>query len=401
MEHKVVIIGAGHSGGMAAVFLRKKNFLGPITIIGKEKHLPYQRPDLSKRFLSGETIQKSLYIKSDRFFKKNNIILKLNKEVKNIDHANKSILINTGEKISYSTLIIATGSEINQLSIGKNISNLFYLRTIEDSIRLRSALKKNNTLGIIGSGYIGLEIASIASEKKLDVEIFEIEDRALKRVASETMSDFFRRKHESKGVNFKFNTIINNVSQKNNLINILSNDKQSANLDMLVVGIGVRAENKIAKSIGLDFKNGILVDENCRTNIKDIFAIGDCTNHLNKRYKTRMRLESVQNAVEQAETAAAYICNGPKPYNTVPWFWSNQYNIRLQMAGNTEYFDKQVINGSIKNEKFSVNYFLEKKLVAIETVNWPKEFISAKKHIEKGTSFSNTQIKNSAKGITS
>ena len=382
MKNGVVIIGAGHAGGIAAISLRQRKYKGSITLIGEENYLPYQRPALSKGFLAGKVEEKRLYLKSQDYFDKNNINIIRNCKVIAIDKNNKTLLLEDRKQLAYEKLIIATGSIVNKLKTTSDETDLHYLRTIRDSLKIRDKLKNKNKIIIIGAGYIGLEIASIAIKKNLEVLILELENRVMARVVSSEVSDFFQHKHQSNGVEFIFNKSVTDIIDKGKQKRIICSDSSFFDADIIVIGIGISPNTKLAKSSGLACDNGILVDDNGQTSDSHIFAIGDCSNHPNNIFNQRLRLESVQNAVEQAQSIAANIAGSHKPYQEVPWFWSDQYNIKLQIAGISKDHDSRIIRGFPEEEKFAVFYQKEKRLIAVDAINSPKAFMVGKKWIE-------------------
>jgi len=383
MKNDAVIIGAGHAGGMTAISLRQRQYQGSITLIGEENFLPYQRPALSKGFLAGEIEEKRLYLKSQDYFDKNNIHIIRNCKVVAIDRNNKTILLENQKQLGYEKLVIATGSIVNKLKTSSKETDLYYLRTIRDSLKIREKLRSKNKITIIGAGYIGLEIASIATKKNLEVSVLELENRVMGRVVSAEVSDFFQKKHQSEGVEFKFNTSITDIEDRGKQKRIICSDGSFLNTDVVIIGVGIKPNIELAKSSGLTCDNGILVDANGQTSDPHIFAVGDCSNHPNNIFKQRLRLESVQNAVEQAKSIAASIAGSHKPYQEVPWFWSDQYNIKLQIAGISQDHDRRVIRGFPEEEKFAVFYQKEKRLIAVDAINSPKEFMVGKKWIAK------------------
>ena len=394
MKNDVVIIGAGHAGGMTAISLRQQKYQGSITLIGEENFLPYQRPALSKGFLAGEIEEKRLYLKSQDYFDKNNINIIRNCEVVAIDRNNKIVLLENQKQLGYEKLIIATGSIVNKLKTSSRETDLYYLRTIKDSLKIREKLRNKNKITIIGAGYIGLEIASIAIKKNLEVNMVELENRVMGRVVSSEVSDFFQKKHQSEGVEFKFNTSITDIEDQGKQKKIICCDGSCFSTDVVVVGVGITPNIELAKSSGLTCDNGIIVHANGQTSDPHIFAVGDCSNHPNNIFKQRLRLESVQNAVEQAKSIAASIAGTHKPYQEVPWFWSDQYNIKLQIAGISQDHDHRVIRGYPEEEKFSVFYQKDKRLIAVDAINSPKEFMLGKKWIAMQTKIPFELIRN-------
>ena len=383
MKNDVIIIGAGHAGGIMAIALRQSKFQGSITLIGEENFLPYQRPALSKGFLAGDIKEKRLYLKSQDYFDKNNIDVIRNCKVLSIDRNNKTILLENKKQLSYEKLIIATGSIVNKLKTNSGEKDLHYLRTINDSLKIKQKLKNKNKITIIGAGYIGLEIASIAITINLEVRVLELKNRVMERVVSPEVSDFFQTKHQSEGVKFKFNTSITDIENQGKQKRIICSDGSVFSTDVIVVGVGIKPNIELAKNSGLSCDNGILVDDYGQTSDRHIFAVGDCSNHPNNIFKQRLRLESVQNAVEQAKSVAASLVGNHKPYQEVPWFWSDQYNIKLQIAGISKNHDQRVIRGLPEEEKFAVFYQKENRLIAVDAINSPKEFMVGKKWIAK------------------
>ena len=394
MKSDVVIIGAGHAGGMTAISLRQRRYQGSITLIGEENFFPYQRPALSKEFLAGKIEEKKLYLKSRDYFEKNNINIKRNCEVLAIDRNNKTVLLENKQQFGYKKLIIATGSIVNKLKASRKETDLLYLRTIKDSLKIREKLSSKNKITIVGAGYIGLEIASIAIKKNLEVSILELENRVMGRVVSLDVSDFLQKKHQSEGVEFKFNTSISDIEDQGKQKRIICSDGSFFNTDVVIVGVGIKPNIELAKNSGLKCDNGILVGDNGQTSDCHIFAVGDCSNHSNNIYNRRLRLESVHNAVAQAKTIAASIAGSHEPYQEVPWFWSNQYNIKLQIAGISQNYDHSVIRGYPGEEKFAVFYQKEKRLIAVDAINSPKEFMVGKKWIKSQAKISLGLIQN-------
>tara|TARA_B100001750_G_scaffold243036_1_gene257499 strand:+ start:857 stop:2077 length:1221 start_codon:yes stop_codon:yes gene_type:complete len=400
MKNDVIIVGAGHAGGMAAISLRQRRYSGSITLIGEENFLPYQRPALSKGFLAGEIEEKSLYLKSQDFFDKNNINVIRNCKVLSIDRNNKTIFLDNQKQLAYRKLIIATGSIVNKLKTSSKDIDLYYLRTIGDSLKIRQKLRNKNKITIIGGGYIGLEIASIATKKNLKVSVLESENRVMGRVVSSEVSHFFQKKHQSEGVAFKFNTSVTDIEDRDKQKRIICSDGTVFNTDFVVVGVGIKPNIELAKDSGLSCDNGILVDDYGQTSDRHIFAVGDCSNHPNNIFKQRLRLESVQNAVEQAKSIAASLDGNRKPYQTVPWFWSEQYNVKLQIAGISKDHDHRVIRGLPDEEKFAVFYQKENRLIAVDAINSPKEFMVGKKLIATQTHISFEKIQNGNVALT-
>ena len=386
MQYDVIIIGGGQAGAMSAITLRQKKFSGRILLISNEGYLPYQRPPLSKAFLTDLLLTESLYIKSGAYYRRNKIDMLMNNTVELIDRSKKNIILENGGKYSYQKLVLATGSELNILDITCDKKNIYYLRTIDDSIKIRSLLEQQQKIVIVGAGYIGLEIAAAAIQKNQQVIVLEADNRVMSRSVCPETSNFFEAIHKKEGVNFFFNTLIEDIHQHNSQKIITVNNDESINADAIIIGIGVNPKIGLAVEAGLDCQNGILVNEFCQTSDDNIFAIGDCANYPNSIYGQRLRLESVQNALEQAKIAASTINGLDLPHDQIPWFWSDQYNIKLRIAGVATGYENYVVRGNISEEKFSVFYLKEERLIAIETINDNKSFSVGKKLIKNQTS---------------
>ena len=382
MQYDVIIIGGGQAGAMSAITLRQKKFSGRILLISNEGYLPYQRPPLSKAFLTDLLLTESLYIKSGAYYKRNKIDMLMNNTVELIDRSKKNIILENGGKYSYQKLVLATGSELNILDITCDKKNIYYLRTIDDSIKIRSLLEKQQKIVIVGAGYIGLEIAAAAIQKNQQVIVLEADNRVMSRSVCPETSNFFEAIHKKEGVNFFFNTLIEDIHQHNSQKIITVNNDESINADAIIIGVGINPKIGLAVEAGLDCQNGILVNEFCQTSDDNIFAIGDCANYPNSIYGQRLRLESVQNALEQAKIAASTINGLDLPHDQIPWFWSDQYNIKLKIAGVAAGYENYVVRGNISEEKFSVFYLKEGRLIAIETINDNKSFSAGKKLIK-------------------
>tara|TARA_Y100000590_G_C15659510_1_gene992022 strand:- start:373 stop:1584 length:1212 start_codon:yes stop_codon:yes gene_type:complete len=391
MSEKIVIIGGGQAGGMVSVYLRQMKFSGEITIVTEENYFPYQRPALSKGFLSGEIGEERLMLKTENYYRGNNIEVLRNSHVTEIDRINKTIRIEEGIKnISYDKLVIATGSTLNKLKLHKENNNVHYIRTINDANSIKDKLQSGKKIIIVGGGYIGLELASIAIKKKLEVMIIEAGDYLMSRTTSRQMSEFFSDKHKSMGVKINFNQSVQNIEDKSSIV--ICDDNARLKSDIVFAGIGIRPNIMLAENAGLKCDNGILVDGNGKTSDEDIFAVGDCTNHPNRIYKQRLRLESVHNAVEQSKSVAYNILGRQQTYNQVPWFWSDQYNLKLQVAGIFNKYENLVISGSKEKECFSLSFFKKNKLICVEAVNRPKDFMLGRKIIASGKQFDSKLI---------
>jgi len=374
----IVIIGAGQAAGQAAASLRQGGFEGPITILGEEAQAPYQRPPLSKQYLSGEMGMDRVLVRPEKFYPDKNIDLHTETTVQSIDRKNKTVTTTGGDSYVYDKLLVATGSRPRLLNIpGIDLDGIHYLRTIKDVDAIREAMASARKLCIVGGGYIGLEVAAVAVTAGLEVTVLEMEDRILQRVTTPEMSDFYHQLHTGRGVNLMVNTSVSGFTGDGGVATVLCGDI-SIDADLVIVGIGIIPNIEIAEAAGLACDNGILVDDHCQTSDPDIYAAGDCTNHPNAILDRRLRLESVPNAMEQSRAAAANMLGGDKVYASVPWFWSDQYELKLQMVGFSADGDQQVVRGDQATNQFAVFYLKDEKVVAVDAVNSPKEFMVCK-----------------------
>ena len=377
----VLIIGGGQAGSMVAINLRKQKFEGSISIITEEASYPYQRPPLSKGFLTGKTKTESLFFKGEDYYEKNGIKVLLNHRAIRLNTKKQEVTLEDGSSLGYEKLIITTGSKLNQITSKEN-KRIIYLNTLTKAIDLQKQLNKSKSVGVVGAGYIGLEVAATAKKMGLKTTVFEAEKRIMQRSASKEISKFIKSYHEKMGVEFKLNTIAKRIEPTDKGVSISLGDGKSANPDFVVIGVGVQPASSIAEDAGIDCSNGILVDENCKTSDENVYAAGDCANHYFSKYGFRQRLESVQNAIDQAKTVSSSILGRPIAYNSVPWFWSDQYDLKLKIAGLSQESDLIVIRGKTEDLKFSVCHFKENKLIALECVNDQKTFMVGKKLIE-------------------
>jgi 3-phenylpropionate/trans-cinnamate dioxygenase ferredoxin reductase subunit len=379
----MVIVGAGHAAGQAAASLRQEGYEDEIVIIGDEPHIPYQRPPLSKQYLSGEQGIERVYLRPEKFYADKNITLQRSVRVASIDADAHQVTTDAGATIQYNKLLLATGSRPRQLNIpGSDLAGIHYLRTIADVDAIRDAFAPGKKLVIVGGGYIGLEVASVGITAGLEVHVLEMEERILQRVTTPEMSRYYDQLHTGRGVHIHTATQVSGFSGDGQIAAVQCGDVEFP-ADIVVVGIGIIPNIELAEAAGIDCDNGIVVDEGCRTSVADVFAAGDCTNHPNPLLKRRLRLESVPNAMEQARVAAANMCGGEKTYASIPWFWSDQYELKLQMVGFSADGDAQVLRGDMAANKFAIFYLNNGAVVAADAVNSPKEFMVCKQLIGK------------------
>ena len=381
----VVIVGGGHAAGELATGLREQGWAGRIVMVGEEAHLPYQRPPLSKAFLDGKIALDGLLLKPQAAYDKAEVEVIANRRVVNIDRAAKTVELSDGRQIAYNKLAIATGGRQRQLpgadaAKAEAAGNFHYLRTLDDAVRIREQLREGARLVVVGGGYVGLEVAATAIKHGLQVTVVEAAPRLLARVTSPEMSAFFEQAHRQAGVDVRTSTLVQGfVFAGERIAGVRCDNGQCLDADLVVVGVGLIPNTELAAEAGLAVDNGILVDEFCMTSDVDIVAIGDCSNHPNPIVGKRIRLESVPNAVEQARSASATLCGKSRPYHMVPWFWSDQYDLKLKSVGLCEGYDSVVIRGAMEARSFSVFYLQGQQVVAVDTINRPPEFLVAKR----------------------
>lgn len=380
----VVIIGAGHAGGAAAGLLRQYGYGGDITLIGEEPYLPYQRPPLSKAWLKGETSLEDLYLRSENFYTDQCITTTLNTRITTISPQS---VVFSDTSVSYEHLIIATGSKARPFDIpGTRTVPHHLLRSLDDAERLKGALDPGKRIGLIGAGFVGLEVAASARHLGCDVTVFERESRILSRVASQALSAYFSETHQAGGVRIITGAQVTELSLgdgDDKIVHLV--DGRTFAFDILLVGIGALPADDLAQAAGITCTNGIVVDDQARTSMANVFAIGDVTSRTLPFYDGRFRLESVPNALEQAKQAAAAITGAKPPVIETPWFWSDQYEYKLQIAGLLQPSTRTVVRGDVATGAFSV-FHLDNanRLLTAECVNRPADFMAAKLLIARG-----------------
>ena len=383
----VVIIGASHAATEAIASLRKFGWQGNITLVGDEPILPYQRPPLSKAYYKGDVEAEKLLIRPESFYQKNEVTLMLGRTVNAIDAKEKRLSLDGDEQLSFDYLILATGTRARKLPIeGADLPNINYLRTKQDVDGIKSQLNPGSKLLIVGAGYIGLEVAASAVKQGVDVTVFEAMDRVLARVTSHQVSEFYQRIHKEEGVDIQLNASLARFEKTESGLHAVTNEGALIPFDAAVVGIGVVPNSELADEAGLACDNGIVVNEFTQTSDTSIHAIGDCSNHHNFLYDRRIRLESVPNAVDQAKVAAATICGKEMIYDQLPWFWSDQYDVKLQTAGLLQEHDQVVTRGDTSSRKFAAFYLKDGVLIAVDALNSPAEFMLSKKLIQQKAS---------------
>ncbi|BCH65463.1 pyridine nucleotide-disulfide oxidoreductase [Agrobacterium vitis] len=387
MENSLVIVGAGQAGFSVASKLRALNDQRPITMIGLAPELPYQRPPLSKKYLIGEMSFDRLLLRPAQWYDENAVTLRLSSWVEEIDRSQKLLRLQDGSSLSYDTLVLATGSTPRGLpqEIGGNLAGVYTIRNKADADRLAGVMKPGRRLLIIGGGYIGLEAAAVARHLGLEVTVIEMAGRILARVAAKETADFIRAVHQGHGVMIRENMGLKRLLGKNGVVTAAElSDGSRLDVDLVIVGIGATANDGLARNAGLHVQNGIIVDGYARTSDPDIFAAGDCA--LLPWGEGAVRLESVQNAVDQGEAIAMVLAGGTTPYTPKPWFWSDQYDLKLQIAGLNLGYDETIIRPGMREGSLSVWYYRQDRFLAVDAINDAKAYVTAKKLLEAGRS---------------
>lgn len=401
MPENCVIIGASHAASQLAVSLRQYGWDGTITVIGDEAHPPYHHPPLSKGYLSDEKTDDELLMRPLKAYETAKISLKLSTRVTDINRAAKTISTSSGDKITYDKLVLATGARVRKLPIqGADLPSVYYLRNMKDVTEIKVSARSGKRAVIIGGGYIGLETAASLTKMGVSVTVLEAMPRILQRVTAPELSAFYKRIHTEEGVHIEENVMAHQISQADDGLIVTDKDGSEYFADFVIIGIGVVPNLELAQEAGLDCGNGIMVNEYCQTTDQDIYAAGDVTWHYNPTYDRHLRLESVPNATEQAKTVAAHICGNPKSYNSLPWFWSDQFDLKLQIAGLSDGYDELIIRGeSERGRSFAAFYFKESRLLAVDAVNAPREFAMTRMVLSKNQTLDKQKISDTAIAI--
>ena len=385
MAGRVVVAGGGQAAFALVAKLRALKDPRPITLIGAEAAYPYQRPPLSKKYLLGEADLERLKFRPDTWYGENDVDVRLSTQVEWIDRAGKSVSLGDGSVLDYDVLVLATGATPRRLpdAIGGSLEGVFTVRDYRDADRLGVEMTEGRRALVVGGGYIGLEAAAVARGRGLDVTVIEMADRILQRVASPATATILKAIHTARGVDVREKTGLDRLVGENGRVTGAElSDGFVLPCDLVIVGIGVTANDALARDAGLDVANGIVVDEFARTADPSIFAVGDCA--VLPFEGAPVRLESVQNAVDQAEAAAAVIAGGTEPYRPKPWFWSDQYDVKLQIAGHCGGYDDTLVRPGTRDGSVSVWYFRKGRLIAVDAVNDAKAYVTAKKLLEQG-----------------
>ena len=376
---RIVIVGAGQAGAQVAFSLRQWGHEGEITLVGDEPFPPYERPPLSKDLLKGVLEEDRLFFRTASWYAENSIDLRTGAEAVAIDRERGVVRLTDGGEIAYDTLVLATGSRPRPLKVrGADLPGVFELRTIADTRALRGAMRPGAKMLVVGAGYIGLEVAAVARTLGLEVTVLEAMERVLARVTGKVVSDFFEAEHRSHGVDLRCGARLDAFEGDAALRGARLADGAGIAADVAVVGVGILPRAELAEASGIACEDGIVVDRDARTSDPRVFAVGDCARRPLVHYGRSGRLESVHNAIEQGKITAAAILGRPRPAEDVPWFWSDQYDLKLQIAGLSQGHDRIVVRGSPAERKFAAFYLLGGVLLAVDAVNCPMEFMASK-----------------------
>jgi len=385
MYQQIVIAGGGQAAVQAVDTLRRKGFAGKLTLVGDEPWLPYQRPPLSKKYLAGALERERLMIRPAQFFADHQVQALLGRRVTEIVRREQRLRLDDDTVLAYDALLLATGSRPRRLAApGTELAGVHFLRTIADADRIRAECASGGRMVIIGGGYIGLEVAATARGLGLEVTVLEMAERVMNRVTCGQVSAFFASEHARQGVRILCNAKVRGLAadaRSGRVRAVLTEDGAEHPADIVIVAVGVAPADELATSAGLECDNGIIVDQHCRTSDATIYAAGDCVNHLSPHYGRRMRLESVDNAFEQGATAALNLLGIPTVHDKVPWFWSDQYDLKLIIVGMCQGYDTVVTRGAAAARSFSACYLRGGELIAIDTINAAKDQMAARKLI--------------------
>lgn len=386
MKYDVVIVGAGQGGAAAAIQLRQQGFEGTIALIGREDVPPYERPPLSKEYMLGEKEWERMLIRPLDFWAGKQVDLMLGAEVTSVSPEDRTVLLHDGRTIGYGDLVWATGGDPRQLTCpGAELPGVHAVRNRADADAILGELAGVKRVAIVGGGYIGLEAAAVLRKLGKEVTLLEVLPRVLARVAGEELSAFYEGEHRGHGVDLRTGTGVEAIEGESRVTGVRLSDGSVVECQMVIVGIGIIAAVGPLLAAGAAGGNGVDVDEFCRTSLEHVYALGDCAAHSNRfAGGSVIRLESVQNANDQAATVARAILGNPEPYGATPWFWSNQYDLKLQTVGISAGHDAAVLRGDPATRSFSVIYLKGGKLIALDAVNAIKDYVQARKLVEEG-----------------
>ena len=395
MSETFVIAGASHAAAMLAPGLRQQGWQGRIIVVGADASIPYHRPPLSKEFLAGEKSLDEILIRPMKVYEKAEVEFILGTSIESINRDNKTVRLSNNENLSYDKLALTTGSKVRKVNLpGVDLDGIFYLRDLKDVDRIKTHINPGAAAVIVGGGYIGLETAAVLNKKGMDVKVLEMMERVLQRVTAPGLSEFYTRTHGEEGVSIRCGVGVTGFKGDNGKVaKVLCSDGSEFNADLVIIGVGILPNTQLAEAAGLQVKNGIVVNAQAQTSDPDIFAAGDCTYHHNPVYDRWVRLESVQNATDQSRVIAAAVCGKEAGYNAIPWFWSEQYDLMLQIAGLSQGYDEIITRGDSENSRsFAAFYLKEDKVIAVDAVNKPQEFMFTKKLIPQRREVDKTKL---------
>jgi 3-phenylpropionate/trans-cinnamate dioxygenase ferredoxin reductase subunit len=385
MYQRILIVGGGQAAMQAVDTLRRRGFAGELTLVGDEPWPPYQRPPLSKKYLAGALDRERLLIRPAAFFADHAVTTHFGRRVTDIARRERHVRLDDGRVLPYDALLLATGSRPRQLlAPGRELAGVHYLRTLADADRIRADCTAGGRLVIIGGGYIGLEVAATARERGMEVTVLEMAPRVMSRVTSDEVSAFYEAEHGRRGVRIRCNENVRALhgdARSGRVRAVLTEGGGEYPADLVIAGVGVAPADELARAAGLECENGIITDVHCRTADEAIYAAGDCASHLNRQYGRHLRLESVDNAFEQGTTVALNLLGTDTVHDKVPWFWSDQFDLKLIIVGVAAGYDTAIVRGSPATRSFSVCYLRGGELVALDSVNTPKDQMAARKLI--------------------
>ena len=385
MLERIVIVGAGQAAVQAVDTLRRRGFTGAISVLGDEPWLPYQRPPLSKAYLAGALDRERLLLRPAAFYESHGVEVRLGCRVQEVLRGERRVRLADGSTLPYDALLLATGSRARPLAAaGADLEGVHFLRGIADVERIRAELGAARRLVIVGGGYIGLEVAATATQAKIEVTVLEMTDRVMNRVVCPEVSAFFASEHARRGARVRCNSRVRELVARPGsraVRAVVTDDREEHPADMVLLACGALPNDELASAAGLSCENGIAVDEHCRTSDPLIYAAGDCTSHPSPHYGRRVRLESVDNAFEQGVSAALNMLGIDTVHDKVPWFWSDQYDLKLIIVGMSQGHDTVVLRGDPAARSFSACYLRDGELIAVDAINSPKDQMAARKLI--------------------
>jgi len=401
MSEHLVIVGGGQAAAQAVQSLRQQNFAGAITLLGDEPYAPYQRPPLSKKYFAGELARDRLLLRPATFYAEKGVALELSARVEELEPAARRVRLRDGRTLAYDRLLLATGSRPRMLDVpGAALPGVHYLRTIADVDAITASLAPGAHVLLIGAGYIGLEVAASARHRGFGVTVLEAAERVMARAVSTEVSAFYEACHRAAGVAVHCGAAVKALRGAERVTGVETADGRVFDCDLVIVGIGIVPNIELAANAGLECSNGIAVDEYARTADPHIVAAGDCTSHPHPLLARRVRLESVPNAIHQAKVAAATLLGSPTAYSEVPWFWSDQYDLKLQIAGLSTGYDEVVLRGDPSKRSFAAFYLRGGELLAVDAVNSPREFIAGKKLVANRARIAPDVLRDAAVDLT-